>query len=153
MSIRVDELERDLIFGFLVCWLPLMLFGVGLLDSGILGDMGEDNVGDEGPLVDTVSGLLNVPIRFLSVSTTMSASVVSTGSTSKLGVMSDESMEVFSSLLIDEGYVNFSYIFLHADDKCPFNLHIKQVTVSSVRNIRKLVLLRLIIIDGGGSLL
>lgn len=147
MSIRVDELDRDLIFCFLACWLPLMLFGMGLLDSGILGDMGGGDVSEEGPLVDTVSGLLNVPI--LSLSTTMSASVVSTRSTSKLVVMSDESMEVFSSLLIDEGYVNFSCIFLHADDKCPFNLHIKQVTVSSVRNIRKLVSLRLITIDGG----
>lgn len=149
MSIRVDELDRDLIFGFLTCWLSLMFFGMGLLDSGILGDMGEDNVGEDGLLVDTVSGLLNVPIGFLSLSTTMSVSVVSTGSTSKLVVMGDESMEVLSSLLIDEGYVNFSCIFLHADDKCPFNLQIKQVTVSSVRNIRKLVSLRLITIDGG----
>jgi hypothetical protein len=126
-----------------------MFFGAGLLDLSILGDMGEDNVGDEGPLVDTVSGLLNIPIGFLPVSTVMSSSVVSTRSTSKLVVMIGESMEVFFSILIDEGYVNFSCIFLHADDRCPFNLHIKQVTVSSVRNIRKLVLLRLITIDGG----
>lgn len=86
---------------------------MGLLDSGILGDMGEDNVDDEGPLVDTMSGLLNVPFGFLTVSTTMSASVVSTRSTSKLVVMSDESMEVFYSWLMDKGYVNFSCIFLH----------------------------------------
>lgn len=126
-----------------------MVFDMGMLDSGIVGDIGEDNVGDEGPLVDTVSGLLNVPIGFLSVSSTMSASVVSTGSASSLVVMSDESIDVFSSLLVERGYVNFSCIFLHADGKCPFCLHIKQVTVSSVRNIRKLVLLRLITIDGG----
>lgn len=149
MSIRVDELERDLIFGFLICWLSLTFFGLGMFDSGILGDLGEDDVGDEGPLVDTVSGLLNVPIGFLSVSGTMSVSVVSTRSMSKLDVMSDDSIEVFSSLLIGGGYVNLSCIFLHADDKCPFSLHIKQVTVSSVRNIRKLVLSILITRDGG----
>jgi len=42
----VDELDRDLIFGFSTCWLPLMFFGMGLLGSGILGDKGEDNVGE-----------------------------------------------------------------------------------------------------------
>lgn len=136
MFIRVDELERDLIFGFLICWLPLMFFDMGVLDSGILGDIGENNVGDEGPLVNTVSGLLNVPIGFLSVYSIMSAFILFTGSTSMLVVMSDEPIEVFSSFLIDGGYVNFSCIFLHADDKCPFCLHLKQVTVSSGRNIR-----------------
>jgi hypothetical protein len=80
-----------------------MFFGRVMFGSDILGDIWEDNVGDEGPLVDTVSGLLNVPTGFLSVSNTMCASAISTESTSRLVEISDESIEVFSSWLVDEG--------------------------------------------------
>jgi hypothetical protein len=144
VSFRVDEVEHDLILGYFFCLLPLMFVERRILHLGILGDTGVHNVIEDGSLVDAVSGLLNVPIGFFFVSDTISISVMSTGSTFKLVTMGDECLEIFSLFLTVETFVYFSCIFLHDDDKYPVYLQIKQVTVSSVRNILKLVLLRLI---------
>jgi len=82
-----------------------------------LSDVGEDVVGDGRSLVDAMSGLLNVPIEFFSVTGAISPSAASTRSTSKLVVIGDESIEVLSSFLTERAYVYLSCIFLHDDDK------------------------------------
>lgn len=59
-------------------------------DSGKLNDGGEDNVGEEESLVDTVSGLLDVSIGFFSLLNTVSIFVMSSRSIFKLVAMRDE---------------------------------------------------------------
>lgn len=81
----------------------LTFFDESVLGSSFLGDIGEESVGEEGPiLVDTVCGLLNVPTGFFSVSDTISISVTPNRSTSKLVTIRYESIEVFSSFLTFE---------------------------------------------------
>lgn len=70
-----------------------------------MGDIGEDVVGDGRSLVDAMSGLLNVPIEFFSVTGAISPSATSTRSTSKLVVIGDEAIQVLSSFLTERAYV------------------------------------------------
>lgn len=74
-----------------------MFFGGSVVCSSIFGDMGEESVGEGGPSVDIVSGLLYFLIGFFSIWDIISVSVTSSESILILVEIRYETKDVFSS--------------------------------------------------------